>query len=326
MASGTRDTGKRTRKMARRGGATITTTATATPRTKRKAGTRDPAGTSNPTVNKNRQGVQGVEVGLRLAFALAAAPGPLALRELARAAGLAPAKAHRYLVSLCRASLVEQDAASGHYDLGRGALALGLAAQARLDQYRLADEAIEELHRATGHATGFMVWGNRGPTMVRRRESSHPVAVSTRVGSVFSVTCSNAGRVFAAWMPAQTVSPLIEAELKAGARPTSDGRTLDRKGFERLLQDIRRRGLARIRGDYTPGVDALSAPVFDHEGSVTMVISVLGARGAIDVDFTGKPAVALARIAAGLSARLGFRAALQQSMRPVRKRTVARRV
>lgn len=249
-----------------------------------------------------------MEVGLKLAFALAAASGPLPLRDLARAASLAPAKAHRYLVSLCRAGLIEQDAASARYDLGRSALALGLAAQARLDQYRLADEAIEELHRATGHATGYVVWGNRGPTMVRRRESSQPVAVSTRVGSVFSVTGSNAGRVFAAWMPAEQIEPLVRAEYAAGARPTLEGRALDRRGFARLLAEIRCRGLARIRGDYTPGVDALSAPVFDHEARVVMVISVLGARGAIDVDFDGAPARALARIASALSERLGHRA------------------
>src|SRR5688572_26900392 len=39
--------------------------------------------TSHLTKKKQQQGVQGVEIGLRLAFALARAPGPLALKELA---------------------------------------------------------------------------------------------------------------------------------------------------------------------------------------------------------------------------------------------------
>src|SRR5688500_6620736 len=109
---------------------------------------------------KPQQGVQGVEIGLRLAFALARAPGPLALRELARAAGLPTSKAHRYLVSLCRASMVRQDGPNGRYDLGTGALQLGLAAQRRLDEFRLADEAIAALYEETGLTVGLAVWGD----------------------------------------------------------------------------------------------------------------------------------------------------------------------
>lgn len=55
---------------------------------------------------KPQQGVNGVEIGLRLAFALARSPGPMALKALARAARLPPSKTHRYLVSLCRAGVV----------------------------------------------------------------------------------------------------------------------------------------------------------------------------------------------------------------------------
>ena len=67
---------------------------------------------------KSQQGVQSVEVGLRLFKVLAAASAPLMLKDLAAAARMPPAKAHRYLVSLSRAGLVEQNSATGLYDLG----------------------------------------------------------------------------------------------------------------------------------------------------------------------------------------------------------------
>ncbi|MFY8105148.1 MAG: helix-turn-helix domain-containing protein, partial [Ramlibacter sp.] len=47
---------------------------------------------------KERAGIQSVEVGFALLDALARAPGPLMLRDLAAAAGMSAAKAHRYLV------------------------------------------------------------------------------------------------------------------------------------------------------------------------------------------------------------------------------------
>ena len=257
---------------------------------------------------KPQQGVQGVEIGLRLAFALAKAPGPMALRELAKSAGLPPSKAHRYLVSLCRAGIVKQDGPNGRYDLGTGALQLGLAAQHRLDEYRLADQAVERLYEETGLTVGLAVWGDHGPTVIRRKEGAHPVTVSTRVGSTMPVTRTNAGRLFAAFLPRAVVLPYIDAEFRSGPPATDMGRPLDREAFEQLLQRVREQGLCRNRGDTVAGIDAVSAPVFDHEGRIAMVMSIMGARGAIDLALDSAPVRTLQRIARSLSTQLGWRA------------------
>ena len=256
---------------------------------------------------KKQHGVQGVEIGLNLAFTLAHAPGPLALRELARAAGLAPSKAHRYLVSLCRAGLVRQDGQNGRYDLGTGALQLGLAAQRRLDEFQLADEAIAELYEATGLTVGLAVWGDHGPTVVRRKEGAHAVTVSTRVGSVMSVVGTNAGRLFAAFLPKALARPYIEAEFRRGAPASDMGKPLDRAGFEQVLDRVRAQRLSRNRGDTVAGIDAVSAPVFDHEGTIVMVLSIMGSRGVIDLTLESAPVRALVRIADALSHKLGAR-------------------
>ncbi|HZY15532.1 MAG TPA: helix-turn-helix domain-containing protein, partial [Ramlibacter sp.] len=87
---------------------------------------------------KERAGIQSVEVGFGLLQVLAEAAGPLMLRDLARAADMSAAKAHRYLVSFQRLGLVVQDSASTRYDLGPAALQLGLASLSRLDAVRLA--------------------------------------------------------------------------------------------------------------------------------------------------------------------------------------------
>jgi hypothetical protein len=49
-----------------------------------------------------RTGIQSIEVGFRLLDVLARTSGPMMLRDLARAAPMNPAKAHRYLVSFAR--------------------------------------------------------------------------------------------------------------------------------------------------------------------------------------------------------------------------------
>lgn len=258
-------------------------------------------------MKKRQQGVQGVEIGLRLAFALARAPGPMALKELARAAKLPSSKTHRYLVSLCRAGIVRQDGANGRYDLGTGALELGLAAQRRLDEFRLAEEAIGELYQETGLTVGLVVWGDHGPTVVRRKEGAHPVTVSTRVGSNMSVIRTNAGRLFAAFLPRPLVEPFIDAEFKVGGPVMDMGRPIDRAGFEQVLARVREQRLCRNRGDTVAGIDAVSAPVFDQEDVIVMVMSIMGARGAIDLALDSPPVKQLVRVCNELSLKLGAR-------------------
>src|SRR5260221_336383 len=62
---------------------------------------------------RQRLGINSLEVGLRLAKVLGEHGLPLALKDLAAKAAMPPAKAHRYLVSLIRAGLAEQDRESG---------------------------------------------------------------------------------------------------------------------------------------------------------------------------------------------------------------------
>lgn len=229
----------------------------------------------------------------------------MALKELARAAKLPPSKTHRYLVSLCRAGVVRQDGADGRYDLGTGALELGLAAQRRLDEFRLADETIAALYEETGLTVGLVVWGDHGPTVIRRKEGAHPVTVSTRVGSTMSVIRTNAGRLFAAFLPRRVVAPFVEAEFKLGGPVTDMGRPLDRAGFEQVLARVREQRLCRNRGDTVAGIDAVSAPVFDQEGRIVMVMSIMGARGAIDLALDSAPVKRLAAACRELSLKLG---------------------
>ena len=256
-------------------------------------------------MKKQQQGVQGVETGLRLAFALAHSPGPMALKELARAAKLPSSKAHRYLVSLCRAGIVRQDGPNGRYDLGTGALQLGLAAQRRLDEFRLADEAIARLWEETGLTIGLVVWGDHGPTVVRRKDGAHAVTVSLRPGSNMSVVRTNAGRLFAAFLPKTVTEPFITAEFKSGVPVLDLGRPIDRAGFEQVLARVREQRVCRNRGDTVAGIDAVSAPVFDQEGAIVLVMTVMGARGAIDLALDSPPVKMLMRACDELSLKLG---------------------
>ncbi|MDE1570332.1 IclR family transcriptional regulator [Aquabacter sp. P-9] len=255
---------------------------------------------------RQQQGVDKIELGLEIAFILARGPEAMHLGEIAKAADLPPSKVHRFLVSLCRSNLVEQDPMDGKYHLGGGAIALGLAAQNRLDAFRLGDQALRALHDATGQNCALVVWGDRGPTVVRRIEPFQPITVSSRIGSSIPVLNSASGRVFAAFLPSSVTRPLIETELASGLKPTIAGRQVSLARFERMLGDVRATGLAEALGDLFHGFDSLSAPVFDSAGGVPMALSLLGSAGAFSRERGGEAyRETLVESARQLSAKLG---------------------
>ena len=133
---------------------------------------------------KERAGIQSVEVGFALLDVLSRAQGPLMLRDLASAAGMSAAKAHRYLVSFQRLQLVVQDGASTRYDLGPASLKLGLASLSRLDAVKLARDRAGTLAGEIGHTVAIAVWGNHGPTIVHWEETPQAVTVNLRLGDV----------------------------------------------------------------------------------------------------------------------------------------------
>lgn len=257
---------------------------------------------------KERAGIQSVEVGFALLDVLAQAPGALMLRDLAFAAGMSAAKAHRYLVSFQRMQLVVQDSASTRYDLGPAALKLGLASLSRLDAVRMARERAHALMQEIGHTVAVAVWGNHGPTVVHWEESPQAVTVNLRLGDVMPLLSSATGRCFAAWVSWDAIVPMLRAEIdrahKAG-RSDLPGTLAEARA---LLDEVRSHGAARVIDTLLPGVTGFCAPVFDADAHIALGLVTLGSGASFDARWNGAVHRALTRTATTLSSDLGWRA------------------
>ena len=253
-----------------------------------------------------QQGVQSVELGGKLLQALERGRGPQMLKDLARAAHMPPAKAHRYLVSFLRLGVVAQDPLSGRYELGGFALQLGLARLARVDGVKLARIALAELHDALDVTVGIAVWGNQGPTVVHWMESSHPAKASLKLGDVMPMLSSATGLLFAAYLPRSKTAPLIERELCSAQHFTSGSTPRTDVELERTLAEVREHGAARVEGMLLPTIHAFCMPVFDASGALALGLIALGHEGAFDLSWDGQIAVELKACAQRLSYELGY--------------------
>lgn len=258
------------------------------------------------TTEKQRQGIQSIEVGTRLLRALAAHGRPMMLRDLAKNAGMPAAKAHRYLVSFMRMGLVEQDGNTGRYDLGAFSLELGLASLSRLDPVRLAAPILDDLCERIGETVALAMLGNHGATIVRWVEAGGPITVTLRTGTVLPLANSATGRAFVAYCRSPFLKKLLEREFRATADATGTTVTMQVRELEPIIDEIRLHGISRASNSLTPGINGFSAPVFDHTGHMVAAITSLGSVGAFDTEWNSPLALAIKEAAQALSTRLGY--------------------
>lgn len=247
--------------------------------------------------NNTSRGIQSVEVGGQLLKALAHAGCSMALKDLARAADMSPAKAHPYLVSFGKLGLIEQDPVSGHYGLGPLAMQLGLISLQQVDPVRLAIAELPSLALQMDCTVSIAVWGSQGPVIIRVEHGPAAVHVAMRHGIPASLRHTGTGKIFAAFHDRQQVMEALAREGLADA--------LDEPAFVAELADIRASGITRVQEELIPGISAMAAPVFNGFGQLVLAIAAISPSQMLDMHPSSHQAQALRHTALNLSHRLG---------------------
>jgi DNA-binding IclR family transcriptional regulator len=263
--------------------------------------TRTSSGKRKARSPRSAAGNRSVVVGVHLLKTIAALSGPASLGDIAKAAGLSSSRTHRFLAGLIQTGLVEQNEGTGRYELGATIVELGLIALGRTDAVKLGSEALVTLTERTGLVSLLSTWGSNGPTLVKWEPGRLQTAVRLLEGRNLPLLTTATGRVFLAHMPTAETRPLLEKELKARAKD----RVLSVADIQALRDQVLRRGVGQSSGEENPGLTALAAPVFDHEGRIVLVITVVGILGTFRTEDDGEPARVLKTIADQLSRRLG---------------------
>ena len=223
-------------------------------------------------------GIKSLDAALRVLLTMARMEGAVALSDLARACDMPVSKTHRYLASFIHAGLVRQNGRAGTYDLGPGAIEVGLAALHRHDFVNAVADQLPELTKKTGLTGLVCVWANSGPTVIRWERVPSFVAASLGLGGTLSLLNSATGRVFLAFLPEKITGRLMQQELKrakASAR-LFDDMTPDAAGARSLAVAARKAGYATVDGTYIPGLVAAAAPILDWQDQAQAVVTLIG--------------------------------------------------
>ncbi|MBI2736988.1 MAG: helix-turn-helix domain-containing protein [Rhodospirillales bacterium] len=253
-----------------------------------------------------QQGIQSIEVGADLLQVLSDAAGPVALKELAMRANMSPSKAHKYLVSLARCGMTRQDRVSGYYDLGPLALKMGLAALNRRDAVRLVAEAAIDFNQRHDLTVMVTIWTPRGPIVIALHNSSQLVVGNVSVGAILPVLRSASGRAFLAYLAPNMTRAIVAREMRVAAQRKGAGALSGERDVERLIQRVWSLKAGWTKDDLVIGLNALAAPVFDHQGAIVASLTVLDNTDAVDVDSPRSILPELLRVTDGVSRQLGF--------------------
>jgi len=230
-----------------------------------------------------RQGIGSLEIGLHILNYIASAPRPPTLKELSGALDLSPSRAHKYLVSLLREGYINQ-VNQTQYTLGNSSLTLGISALRRINPIQLSYEAVDWLNEETDKTVSVTVWNGNGPLIIKWLDSSQPISVNVRLGAELSPLNSASGRIYLAHLPAKRQKELVNQYYRTSkSLPKHRGKPITREELQPHLEAIRRDGYCSFFSDYLPEINVLSRPVFDINGGIVTVITLLGVERDTDI-------------------------------------------
>ncbi len=218
--------------------------------------------------------MKSVEVAGRLLRALMTANGPLALHDICRCARMQPSTAHRYLTSLVKVGLVDQNLDDRRYGLGRLALELGAAAARRSEPLTEAIDKLQQLRAVADETFSLSIWSAGGPLVFQVEDGSRPIVMTMKRGTLLPLLSTATGIVFTALLPRPQTERLIVQELQEADVLTPMAR--NHEELDALLARVRRQGFALNTGHLMQDISALAAPIYDASDRLVAVIGVFG--------------------------------------------------
>lgn len=218
-----------------------------------------------------KNSIQVIERMMSLLDALAAAPEPQALKQIAAATGLHPSTAHRILGAMTHARFVERGEA-GSYRLGIRLLELGNLVKSRINLREVALPFMQRLHEEIGEAVNLGIRHDDEIVYIERTSSGRSlVRVVYLVGGRAPLHLTSVGKLFLAEDGPEAVHAYTRRTGLPGKTPTS---LTTQPALEKELDRIRRHGVSFDNEEAETGLKCVAAPIRDDEGKLVAGLSV----------------------------------------------------
>jgi DNA-binding IclR family transcriptional regulator len=209
---------------------------------------------------------------------------PVALTELASAAGIPKSTASRLISALERRGLIAQDGERGPLRPGPAILRVAERGMLERNIVELARPSLDALSDLTGETINLAVPGPLGVEHVAQVDSRHFIGAGHWLGRAVDYGQSANGKVFLAF-----------------------GRAPDQASPVNLdAESIRVQGFATTVDELEPGLAAIAAPIRGARGDVIAALSISGPTLRMTPERIAELQPSLVEEALGVSRRLGY--------------------
>ena len=240
---------------------------------------------------------------LTLLTYLADAEGPVPVRQVADALGLAPSTTHRLLNLLVEGGFARYEVATARYAIGSEFDRVAHRVTARTSPAQVARGVIAGLAQRYDETVLFaLLLRSQGRiTFVARADGQKKLQYQIDMNVPLSLVWGASGRAALAYLPAEEVAPVLAAE---GIAPASGAAPPDADTLDADLAGIRAAGYCVSHGEKLPGALGIAAPVFGPSGVIGTICMTMP-RDRAPSRAPAELGAEVAQAAADLTAQLG---------------------
>lgn len=214
-----------------------------------------------------------VEQAAQLLLCLGKTGEDMGLTQICKKINIHKSKGFSILNALTRYDLITKNNRTKTYSLGPALMPLAQTAREKLNITAIAQDTLQDLAHETRSSVLLGIICNDQFYIAGKYEGSDTLSVTARQYQSLHITHGSHGKAIFAFLPESEQQRLLDA---GQVFFHGEAAAFDPQRLEQELALCRKNGYAIDNGELTPGMLAVSAPVFDHNNEVFAGIVVLG--------------------------------------------------
>lgn len=246
-----------------------------------------------------------IEKALEILIAFTPYNEGLGTGEISGKLGLHSATASRILHILADKGFLQQDPHSKRFTLGPAAFDIGQAYINGLSSnlVQLAKPYVDGLRSTLGETVVLEVLSGSSTVMAYMAEGPQRVHIAGTVGDRPPVNAAAGAKAILAFEPPDVVDKLLGGDLCCLTERT----ITDRDVYKRELKKIRSSGYSLDEEEIDIGINAVGAPIFNHEGKPVAAVVVIGPVQRINGESSSDVVIKAKKAAAEISKCLNYK-------------------
>lgn len=217
--------------------------------------------------------IAGLHKGLQILSCFGPRRESLSAREIAESLAVPPSTVYRYLDTLIEDGFLIKNRDTGAYRLGFMLLHLGNQVSQSVGFLEIIKPHLSDLSRSLDETVMLMVRSGERVVCVDMKETSKPIRLNMKIGTVIPLYAGASSKVLLAFQPEGFIRDYLK---KATLRRVAPNTIISKEKLRADLIKIRRQGFAVAEQEVSPGVFGVAAPVFEASGAIVASFVLAG--------------------------------------------------